>query len=118
MRLADLRALHVEQADLAVAALANHLAAGGAVAQVARQGAGVGAAWGAGLQAALLAHLTLLGGGQGLEAEDKEGLIIVHGTHNKKYYLKHFSVVFHIKIRIVTNNINFVKLIFWAQLMS
>lgn len=61
----DSRALHIEQADLAVAALANHLAAGGAVAQVARPGAGVGAARGAGLGAALLAHLALHRGRRG-----------------------------------------------------
>lgn len=60
--LRDSRALHVEQANLAVAALANHLAAGGAVARVARQRAGVRAARGAGLGAALLAQLTLHGG--------------------------------------------------------
>lgn len=59
--LRDSRALHIEQADFAVAALANHLAAGGTVAQVARQGAGVRAAGGAGLGAALLANLALQG---------------------------------------------------------
>lgn len=73
----DLRALHVEQADLAVAALANHLAAGGAVARVAWQRTGVRAAWGAGLGAAVLANLTLHGGERGLETGEK------HDTHNK-----------------------------------
>lgn len=56
----QLRALDVQQADLAVAALADHLAAGGAVAGVTGAGAGVGAAWGAGLRAGLLTHLTLV----------------------------------------------------------
>lgn len=55
-----LGALHIEQADLAVAALADHLAAGGAVSRVTGPGAGVGASGGAGLGAALLTRLTLL----------------------------------------------------------
>lgn len=53
------RALHVEHADLAVAALADHLATGQAVATVTGAGTGVGATGGAGLAAALLTHLTL-----------------------------------------------------------
>lgn len=53
----QLRALHVEQADLAVAPLADHLAAGGAGAWVTGAGAGVRAAGWAGLRAALLTHL-------------------------------------------------------------
>lgn len=53
------RALHIEQADLAVAPLADHLAAGGAGAWVTGAGAGVRAAGWAGLRTALLTHLTL-----------------------------------------------------------
>lgn len=54
----QLRALHIEQADLAVAPLADHLAAGGAGAWVTGAGAGVRAAGWAGLRTALLTHLT------------------------------------------------------------
>lgn len=42
-----------------MAALADHLGAGGAVAGVTGEGAGVGAAGGAGLGADVLTHLTL-----------------------------------------------------------
>lgn len=54
----QLHALHVDQADLAVTPLADHLGAGGAVPRVAGEGAGVGAPTGAGLTAARLTHLT------------------------------------------------------------
>lgn len=102
----DSRALHIEQADLAVAALANHLTAGGAVARVAGQGAGVGAARGAGLRAALLTHLALQGGsGGGVIGRIRIDFSFHFDTHNNRNMksatiykqAKHTTVLYTIK---------------------